>query len=58
MVTERDALNIRAYPALSGQTVGSVPPQGQLTVYGRYDGWYSIGYGNLAGYVRSEFVQI
>lgn len=58
VVTERDALNIRAYPALSGQAVGSVPPQGQLTVYGRYDGWYSIGYGNLAGYVRSEFVQI
>ena len=57
-VTERDALNIRAYPALSGQVVGSVPPQGQLTVYGRYDGWYSISYGNLAGYVRSEFVQI
>ena len=36
----------------------SVPPQGQLTIYGRYDGWYSMGYGNLAGYVRSEYVRL
>ena len=58
VVTEKDALNMRAYPALSGQVVGKIPSQGQLTVYGQYGGWYSAGYGNLAGYVRAEFVQI
>ena len=58
VITQRDALNVRSYPALSGQIVGSVPPQGQVTVYGQFDGWYSIGYGNLAGYVLSDFVQI
>ena len=58
VITQRDALNVRSYPALSGQIVGSVPPQAQLTVYGQFDGWYSIGYGNLAGYVLSDFVQI
>ena len=58
VATERDALNVRAYPSLNGQVVGSVPREAQLTVYGRYDGWYSIGYGNLAGYVRSDYVQI
>ena len=58
VVTERDALNVRAYPAMSGQVVGSVPHEAQLTVYGQTDGWYSMGYGNLAGYVRSEYVRL
>ena len=58
VVTERDALNVRAYPAMSGQVVGSVPHEAQLTVYGQTHGWYSMGYGNLAGYVRSEYVRL
>ena len=58
VVTERDALNVRAYPSMSGQVVGSVPHEAQLTVYGQTDGWYSMGYGNLAGYVRSEYVRL
>ena len=58
VVTARDALNVRAYPSLSGQVVGNVPRGGRVTVYGQTDGWYSIGYGNLAGYVRSDYVQI
>lgn len=58
VVTERDALNVRAYPSLSGQVVGAIPHGSPVTVYGQTDGWYSIGYGNLAGYVRSDYVQI
>ena len=58
VATEESALNVRAYPSLSGQVVGRVPRETQLTVYGQYDGWYSIGYGNLAGYVRSDYVRV
>ena len=58
VVTEESALNVRSFPSLSGQVVGSVPREAQLPVYGRYDGWYSIGYGNLAGYVRSDYVRV
>ncbi len=58
VATEESALNVRALPSLSGQVVGSVPREAQLTVYGQYDGWYSMGYGNLAGYVRSDYVRI
>ncbi len=58
VVTEESALNVRAYPSMSGQVVGSVPREAQLTVYGQYDGWYSIGYGNLAGYARSDYIRI
>lgn len=58
VVTERDALNIRAYPSMSGQVVGSVPRGGRMTVYGRTGDWYSIGYGGLAGYVRSDLVAV
>ena len=58
VVTEESALNVRSFPALNGQVVGSVPREAQLTVYGRYDGWYSMGYGNLAGYVRSDYVRV
>ena len=58
VVTEESALNVRAYPSMSGQVVGSVSREAQLTVYGQYDGWYSIGYGNLAGYARSDYIRI
>ena len=58
VVTEESALNVRAYPSMSGQVVGSVPREAQLTVYGQYDGWYSMGYGNLAGYARSDYIRI
>ena len=58
VVTEESALNVRAYPSMSGQVVGSVPREAQLTVYGQYDGWYSIGYGTLAGYARSDYIRI
>ena len=58
VITEESALNVRAYPSMSGQVVGSVPREAQLTVYGQYDGWYSMAYGNLAGYVRSEYVRV
>ena len=58
VITEESALNVRAYPSLSGQVVGSVPREAQLTVYGQYDGWYSMAYGDLAGYVRSDYVRV
>lgn len=58
VVTEESALNVRAYPSMSGQVVGSVPREAQLTVYGQYDGWYSMAYGGLAGYVRSDYVRV
>lgn len=58
VITEESALNVRAYPSMSGQVVGSVPREAQLTVYGQYDSWYSMAYGNLAGYVRSEYVRV
>ena len=58
VITEESALNVRAYPSMSGQVVGSVPREAQLTVYGQYDGWYSKAYGGLAGYVRSDYVRV
>lgn len=58
VITEESALNVRAYPSMSGQVVGSVPREAQLTVYGQYDSWYSMAYGGLAGYVRSEYVRV
>ena len=58
VITEESALNVRAYPSMSGQVVGSVPHEAQLTVYGQYDGWYSMAYGGLAGYVRSDYVRV
>ena len=58
VITEESALNVRAYPSMSGQVVGSVPREAQLTVYGQYDSWYSMAYGNLAGYVRSEYIRV
>ena len=58
VTTESTGLNLRAYPSMTGQVVGSVPPRAQLTVYGQTDGWYSVAYGDLAGYVRADYVRL
>ena len=58
VTTESTGLNLRADPSMTGQVVGSVPPRAQLTVYGQTDGWYSVAYGDLAGYVRADYVRL
>ena len=56
VITQRDPLNLRAKPNAAAPIVTTIPRGATVTVYGVYDGWYSVGYGNYAGYVSAQYV--
>lgn len=56
--TDGTGLNIRAYPNMSGRIIGSAPDEAVLMVYGEYNGWYVVQYGNTVGYSSSEFIRL
>ena len=58
MSTERDGLNLRAKPDTAASIVTVIPRGATLTVYGIYEGWYAVGYGEAAGYVSARYVRL
>lgn len=58
VITRDDPLNLRDYPALRGRVIATIPRGAAVTVYGSYDGWYSVGYGQQLGYVLSSYVRV
>ena len=58
VTTVSSDLNLRDYPALTGAVVGRLPRGVTVTVYGQYQGWYSVWYGDTAGYASAAYIQI
>ena len=58
VTTVSSDLNLRDYPALTGAVIGRLPRGVTVTVYGQYQGWYSVWYGDTAGYASAAYVQI
>lgn len=56
--TATGSLNIRDYPSTTGAIIGSIPNGSQVTIYGEYNDWYVIRYGNTTGYVNKQFVVV
>lgn len=51
-------LNLRNYPSLHGRVIYSIPEGAKVVVYGRWEDWYSVRYGNKQGYVAVPYIQI
>ncbi len=49
-------LNIRDYPSMGGQIIGSIPDGATVTIYGETDGWYVISYNGTTGYSSNDFI--
>lgn len=58
VTTVNTDLNLRDFPALTGAVVGRLPRGATVTVYGQYGGWYSVWYGDTAGYASAAYIQI
>lgn len=58
VATESGPLNLRAYPGANGAIIGQLPRGAQVAVYGQRQGWYSLTYGNQAGYAAAAYLQI
>lgn len=49
-------LNLRARPEEDAYIVARIPDGARVTVYGEYDGWYVVRYGDAVGYAVGRFI--
>lgn len=49
---------LRAYPSAQGQVLAQIPSGATVTVFGQYQGWYVVLYGETIGYANSAFIQL
>ena len=50
-------LNLRSYPSSTGTVIASIPNGASVTVYGEWQGWYVVHYGEYVGYAAAEFIR-
>lgn len=51
-------LTLRSYPATYGTVIANMPGGSSVTVYGQWQGWYVVHYGDLVGYAAAEYIQL
>lgn len=49
-------LNLRSYPSSSGTILANMPNGASVTVYGEWQGWYVVHYGDLVGYAAAAYI--
>lgn len=51
-------LNLRGAPSVSGPVLANLPNGAAVSVLGSYNGWLSVNYNGLIGWVRSDFIAL
>lgn len=49
-------LNLRSRPERDAYIIASIPDGARVTVYGEYEGWYVVRYGDYVGYAAGQFI--
>ena len=49
-------LNLRSRPSMTAPVIASIPDGATVTVYGQYEDWYVVRYGQYMGYASSRFI--
>ena len=49
-------LNLRSYPSSSGTVIANMPNGAAVTVYGEWQGWYVVHYGDYVGYAAAAYI--
>ncbi len=49
-------LNLRSYPAPTGTVLANLPNGAPVTIYGEWQGWYVVHYGDYVGYAAAAFI--
>lgn len=57
-VVNGDTLNVRKEPSSSSTIIGKLTKGTNVTIYAKQNKWYEIGFGNIRGWVNSEFIDI
>ena len=51
-------LNLRERPDQNAAVIANMPNGAPLTIYGRWQGWYVVHYGDWVGYAAARFIRI
>ena len=49
-------LNLRSRPEANATVIANIPNGAQVQVYGQYEDWYVVHYGNYVGYAAARFI--
>lgn len=50
--------DLRDYPSAQGRVIASIPDGAEVSVYGKWQDWYTVRYGNRLGYAAVPYIQI
>ena len=50
------ALNLRARPTTDASVIARIPGGASVTVYGQYENWYVVRYGEYVGYASADYI--
>jgi len=51
-------LNLRSYPSPQGTVIANLPNGATVTVYGEWQGWYTVRYGDQLGYAAAAYINV
>ena len=51
-------LNLRSTPSSSGTVIANLPNGAEVTVYGEWNGWYVVQYGDQVGYAAAAYIDV
>ena len=49
-------LNLRSFPSSDGMILANLPNGAEVAVYGEWQGWYVVHYGDVVGYAAAAFI--
>ena len=55
--TGSGTLNLRDRPSQEGAVIASMPGGAAVRIYGQWQGWYVVHYGDYVGYAAAEFIR-
>lgn len=51
-------LNLRSYPSPQGTVIANIPNGASVTVYGEWQGWYTVRYNDQLGYAAAAYIDV
>ena len=57
VTTGGSALRLRDYPGAEGNVLAMLPNGAQVELYGAWEGWYVVHYGEAVGYAAQAYIQ-
>ena len=51
-------LNLRSTPSPAGTVIANLPNGAEVTVYGEWNGWYVVQYGDQVGYAAAAYIDV